>query len=220
MMPNWRKDYLRYKSYFLNVLGRYKERADIKVYMELLLSLATVSIFAVFALKPTILTIAGLIKEIETKRATLAKMEEKIQNLSKAQTLYDRERSRINLLLTAIPPIAKPDIFTRQVGGLSSSHQTQILGVTTDKDIAEKQNPSDKEEKSFFSQGVGAQKYTIRLSTQLDEYQNLSDLLSDFESLRIPAKIDSAQIATSIENENKVLVLTIQGKLPFFQRGK
>ena len=81
MNQSWRREYLRYKSYFLNVMGRYKERADVKVYLEILLSLATISVFAIFALRPTILTIAGLLKEIETKKETLAKMDEKISNL-------------------------------------------------------------------------------------------------------------------------------------------
>src|SRR3989304_278866 len=102
MNPGWRGNYLRYKSYFLNVVGQYRERADIKAYIEILLSLATISIFAVFALRPTLLTIAELIKEIDTKKQTLIKMEDKIENLSSAHTLYDRERSRINILLTSI----------------------------------------------------------------------------------------------------------------------
>ena len=101
MYPGWRNNYLRYKTYFLNVLGRYRERADVRVYLEILLSLTAISIFSVFALRPTLLTIAELIKEIESKKLTLTQMEEKINNLSQAQTLFDRERGKIVLLDTS-----------------------------------------------------------------------------------------------------------------------
>src|SRR3972149_11044320 len=98
MNPGWRNNYLRYKSYFLNVVGSYRERADIRVYLEILLSLVTVSIFSIFALRPTLLTIAHLTREIQSKQQTLKTMEDKIGNLGQAQSLYDRERAKIALL--------------------------------------------------------------------------------------------------------------------------
>ena len=92
---DWKKNYVRYRSYFLDIAGRYKERTDIRVYLEILLSLTTISIFSIFALRPTLLTIGGLIKDIEAKKATLVKMDEKMKNLSQAQNLYDQEREKI-----------------------------------------------------------------------------------------------------------------------------
>src|SRR3989304_7020767 len=127
MDTGWRKNYLRYKSFFLNILTQYRERSDWKAYLEILLSLTTVSIFSIFALRPTILTIAELIRQIEEKKDTVSQMDAKIQNLSKAQTLYDRQRPNIiPLTETAIPKNSNSDIFARQIEGLSSSNQVGI----------------------------------------------------------------------------------------------
>ena len=103
MALGWRKDYLRYRSYFLNIVGVYKQRKDLRMFLELLLTLVTVSFFAAFALRPTLLTIIELLKEIDTKEETLTKMSTKIQNLQQAQTLFLQEQSRISLLETTIP---------------------------------------------------------------------------------------------------------------------
>ncbi|MCK4588646.1 hypothetical protein KAT60_02400, partial [Candidatus Woesebacteria bacterium] len=88
MALGWRRGYLRYKSYFLNVIVVYKRRKDLRMFLEITLSLVTISFFAVFALKPTLLTIAELTKEIKTKEETVAKMDEKIQNLERGQQIY------------------------------------------------------------------------------------------------------------------------------------
>jgi hypothetical protein len=115
MALGWRKDYLRYRSYFLNIVNVYKQRRDVKAFLELILTLVTISFFALFALKPTLLTIIELLREIEAKEETVEKMDTKIQNLQQAQTLYIQEAARIKLLETAIPDKPAPDLFVRQI---------------------------------------------------------------------------------------------------------
>ena len=39
MALGWRKDYLRYRSYFLNIVSVYKQRRDLKAFLELILTL-------------------------------------------------------------------------------------------------------------------------------------------------------------------------------------
>jgi len=72
MAPAWRNSYLRHKTYFLNISSQYSKKQDVRMFMELLLSLATVSLFAVFAIRPTLITIAELYKEIQGKKTTVA----------------------------------------------------------------------------------------------------------------------------------------------------
>jgi hypothetical protein len=224
MNPGWRGNYLRYKSYFLNVIGRYRERADVKAYVEILLSLATVSIFAVFALRPTLLTIAGLIKEIESKRQTIETMQAKIDNLSSAQTLYDRERSRINILLTSIPDKPNPEIYARQIEGLSEKHGLAVFeiiageAVIIGKDI----QLTSKETKDSKPLPEGSTELSVSATyiTSLDRYSDFSNLISDFEKSRRPAKIDIIRIKTTTSEENiKILELTIEAGLPYFRTG-
>ena len=115
MGPAWRRNYIRYKRLFLSFFSTYRERQDIKMFLEILLSLASISILSLAALRPTIITITELIKEIETKKDIIEKMDKKIETLTKAQFLYDQEISRIRLLETSIPKEPYPDAFLQQL---------------------------------------------------------------------------------------------------------
>ena len=227
MYPGWRNNYLRYKTYFLNVLGRYRERADVRVYLEILLSLTAISIFSVFALRPTLLTIAELIKEIESKKLTLTQMEEKINNLSQAQTLFDRERGKIVLLDTSIPQKIDPVIFARQMEGLSSKHQSQILEVLTGSTPisgevvigSSTDSSSSSRDVEALPEGTLTFKYSIQLVSALDQFTALSNFLSDLEQLRLPSKLDSLSLSTTEIYQEKFLLMRIEGRLPYYSKG-
>ena len=148
MNPSWRKNYLRYKTYFLNVVARYKEREDVKVYLEILLSLLTISVFAVFALRPTLITIAQLIKDIQGKKETVAKMDEKIGKINKAKVLYDSEKERIALLDTAIPAKPQAEVFIRQIEGLVGKDNTLLDSFQTGKVVLWEKNQNQPYRKS------------------------------------------------------------------------
>ena len=195
---------------------RYKERDDLKAYLEILLSLVTISVFAVFAFRPTLLTIAGLIKDIDTKEETLVKMNNKIQNMSKAQNLYDQQRKNILLLSTAIPTNPNVDIFARQMEGLSgkrvlpiqfSLDETTILGVQSKDDTKEVEN--------VFPELAESVSFSVNTSTSIDQYLSLSGFLKDLENLRRPVKIDSLTFSSNKNNEQKTLTLIVQGQFPY-----
>src|SRR4030042_6279122 len=222
MNPGWRGNYLRYQSYFLNIIARYRERADIKTYIEILLSLVTISIFAVFALRPTLLTIAGLIKEIDTKRQTLEEIQSKIDNLTKAQTLYDRQRSRINILLSSIPDKPNPEIFARQIEGLSEKYDSEIFEISVGEAIIIGNDIGSISKKTNALKPLPEGSTEIAVSsiytTGLDRYFALSNIISDFEKSRRPAKIDAIRIKTATtEDKTKILELSIEARLPYFR---
>lgn len=208
----------------MNVVGSYRERADIRVYLEILLSLVTVSIFSIFALRPTILTIAELIKDIEAKRTTLAKMEEKIRNLSQAQNLYDRERPKIVILKSAIPEKAEALVFARQIEGLSEKHASTVLGITTDEALIKGNDPnmgiSPKNESSLkiepLPEGASGLAFSVNTSTLPEEYKKIPNFLSDVEKARRPVQIDFLSINIEEKEEQKTLVVRLEGRLPYF----
>lgn len=225
MRPGWRKNYLRYKSYFLNVAGQYRERADIKVYLEILLSLATVTVFSVFALRPTLLTIAELIKEIEAKNKTLTILDSKIQDLSQAQSLSDQQRTNLSLLHIAIPQDPSPDIFARQIEILSQKHQTPItsfnlgkaliLGDETPKTPTSQEKPQDSKTISQVEELT----FSLQTEVNITNFTSSSNLLSDLEQLRRPVKIESFTF-NSVENKNereKNIIFVVNGILPYLK---
>src|SRR5690348_2925170 len=76
-----------YQKYLLDIMTIYKQRGDLQAYLEILLSIVAVGVFAVFAIKPTLVTIGGLITKNQTLQKTSNDLDTKIKNLGIAQTL-------------------------------------------------------------------------------------------------------------------------------------
>ena len=102
----WRGQYLRYRDFFLNIWSVYRRRKDVMAFLEILFSLSTISIFSLLALRPTLLTIAQLVKDNQAKEASIAKMDDKIKNLGIAQGILSRDAANINLVESAVPTAA------------------------------------------------------------------------------------------------------------------
>lgn len=217
MALGWRKDYLRYRSYFLNIVSVYKQRRDLKVFLELLLSLTTISFFAVFALKPTLLTVVELLKEIKAKEETVENMNTKIQNLQQAQTLYIEEEARITLLETAIPNNPTPDFFVRQIEGLASSYPINLLGITIgevtllgkEKEVRLKNELQPLPEES---KGIS---FSISIA---GSYQGLVNFLAALEDMRRPVIIDALNVLSPQVEETDNLVLVVTGRTPYLKK--
>lgn len=205
------------------MIGRYREKSDVRAYIEILLSLATVSVFAIFALRPTLLTIATLMKEIESKRETLEQMQAKIDKLNSAQTLYDRERSRIDILFTSIPTNPNPEVFARQIEGFSEKHGLSIAEINIGEAVIlgkdTKSTSSTEKGLSPLPGGSLGLNVSATYTTDLDRYFSLSNLVSDFEKSRRPAKIDTIRIKTTTDTKERIKVLEfdIEARLPYFR---
>jgi hypothetical protein len=214
--PAWRNSYLRYKTYFLNVSSQYSKREDVKAFMELLLSLATVSIFAIFALRPTLITIAQLFKEIEAKKAIIAKLDEKIKTLSLAQENYESQKDNIALLEIAIPASPNPDSFIKQIEGVIGRNAVGILSIN----LGESTLLGTPKEGVLIvgaeplPEGAAGLSFTINVSSG---YPTLASFLADLEALRRPVKIGKVSINTSITDLGRQLILVVVGQTPYLR---
>ena len=190
MALGWRGQYSRYKEFFLNILALYKKRADLKMFLEVILSIITITIFSLFALKPTALTIIALVKEVQGKESLIEKLDQKISNLEKAREVFSQEQSAIPIIESAIPDSPSPDILVGQIEGLAVKNSVGVLGIS----IGE-----------VALIGNKAKEVSISISIT-SAYQNLNLMIKDIENLRIPVKIDTLGI-----NANTAI---ISGKVP------
>ena len=95
MALGWRGSYSRYKEFFLNITALYKKKAELRAFLEIILSLSTIIIFLLFALKPTVITIVSLLQQIKEKQATLSGLTQKVSDLQKASSLLQQNRASI-----------------------------------------------------------------------------------------------------------------------------
>lgn len=210
MNPSWKKNYLRYKAFLMNAVIQYRKKAEAKIYLEMLLSLTTISILSAFALRPTLLTITKLVKDIDQKKQTLSEINNKIDNINQAKELYDKERGKIELLKYSIPDNPSPDLLIRQLEGLSAKTQVGIKSMLTDGVFL------SGEEGSLLRAGEKTETdKALSFSINLEAtYPELFNFLSTLENLRRPVRIDVLTFDAN-ESDRGTLKLNIQAVSPY-----
>lgn len=91
------------KSQVLTVLLDFYQKPVARVSLELILSVLAVIFFAVFAIRPTLLTMSDLVKEIADKKELDKQMDLKIASLHTAEEQYDKYENKFYLLDQSIP---------------------------------------------------------------------------------------------------------------------
>ncbi len=216
MPSSWRSNYSRYQSYFLNIVALYKKRPDLQAFLEILLSLGAIALFAGLALRPTLLTIAQLLKDIEAKESTIAKIEEKIANLNSAQSVLSANTAKVALLPSAIPGQPSPESFTRQMEGLAARSGVTFVGLTfAETSLVGPQVPAKVEEgqAALPSEAAGV---AFSANFSAPSYQAIADFARNLENLRRPLVVDTFTLNTTLSEEGqKSLVLLVSGRIPY-----
>lgn len=208
MGQGWKKDYTRYKSFFLNVLGAYNAKPNLKIYLELMLSLGTIIVFAIFAIKPTILTIVEINNEIKAKEESIEKLQKKLINLQTANSILQNQAENLKLIDEAVPNSASLEQVAKQIEKLASSNSINLTSLTS-ADVVIKGQEEKSENELSVSFSVNG------------DYQNLFTFLQSIENTRRPIKIGSLifNISKSTD-EKKLITLTISGTTPFITTNK
>lgn len=213
MALGWRGSYARYKEFFLNIAALYKKKAELRAFLEIILSLSTITIFLLFALKPTAITIISLLQQIKEKQATITGLTQKVSDLQKASDLLQQNQASVQNINIAVPTLAKPNILAGQVLGLAAKNSVDILsfsinqitlvGTSVSKNYSDfKPLPGDAKEMPFSVSVRGS-------------YPNLIAFIKDFEKLRIATKIDTLGISSSVTEKGLTIVTVISGRTPF-----
>lgn len=217
MQSGWKKDYTRYKDFFLNVVAAYNNKPDLKIYLELVLSLVTIVAFSVFAIRPTLLTIIQLTKEISDKEESVINLNQKIKDLQTANFLLQSRTDDLILISQAIPDGPSPDIFIRQIEKIIKDSNLSIINFSLSDVVYLGENK--KTSKSDVSLEELAKRsdslpFTISLT---GNYQSIYNFLSVMENMRRPVKIDTLAInSNTLDLENK-LILNLSGRIPYIK---
>ncbi len=214
MAIGWKKDYFRYKGFFLNILNLYKEKPNLIKYIELILSLSTIALFAIFAIRPTIITISDLNNEIKEKESTVAKLNQKINNLQIANNVLQGEARRLPIILESVPNRANPETLVKQLETLANQNSLSIISFSS----SDVNLIGEKKENKKTTEGGSLLDNTDQipfLITVTGDYPNLFTFLKNLQNLRRPVQIDSLTINSNLQENEKVLNLTISGRVPF-----
>lgn len=214
MAVGWREQYSRYRGYFLNIVNLYKQRADLRAFIEVILSILTITMFLLFALKPTALTIIALVGQINEKKATIVKLDQKISDLVTASNLYNQNQGTIQLVDTAVSTSPQPDTFAKQMQALAVKDSVKIVGLSVGEVTLIGTNKNVKAPSTLKALPENSLEMPVSLNLQGD-YPSLVTFLKDLENLRIVTKIDQAAISSSLSSGQTVIVELISGRIPY-----
>jgi len=184
------------------------------MFLEIILSLVTIIIFSLFALRPTIITIISLVKEIDEKESVLAKLDKKINDLEIASDVYLQREQDLPTVLTAVPNSPTPDTLVRQIEGLANKNSVGVLGVSINEVTLVGKSKVRSPNAEYKPLPEGAKEMAVSISTT-GAYQNLNAMIKDIENLRIPVKVDVLGINASDTEEGRIIVAIISARVPF-----
>lgn len=226
MATPWRTNNNFYRRYLYNFVLLYKKRADLKMFLEIILSLVTIIIFGIFAVRPTFVTIASLITEINSKVDISQQLDQKIANIGTAQTLVDQNREKIDRLNIAIPDSPTPQTYIRQIEGLVTKNSVLLEQLRMEDIALVGQEATDEtlptepidETETITSLVLPPTAAEINISLSVSgSYLSLLSFLKDVQNTRRPLVIDTFLVNSVIENRGQKLVLTINGRIPYIE---
>jgi Tfp pilus assembly protein PilO len=112
------------------LLDRFYHSPVALVSFELFLSIGVIIFFAIFAIRPTLLTMSDLIKEIEDKRQLDTQLSQKVSALNIAQENFAILQNRLFVLDEAIPSGADIAHALKIVEKAASDQNLAIYNVT------------------------------------------------------------------------------------------
>lgn len=191
--------YHRYRHYVSSV-GIFYKKKKVRVYTEIILSIFTVAFFGFFAIRPTLVTISGLLKEIKDKKAVVAQMDQKIDNLNKAQTNYNRVKNDLDLVEESLPLDPELPILIKQLESLTRLSSVTIESIKFGK--TNLQGTTEKEEGQTTSFNM----------TIVGDYEYLKEFLNSLDTLRRIISVESFIFASRTKREIQALALSINSK--------
>ncbi|MEK7166281.1 MAG: type 4a pilus biogenesis protein PilO [Patescibacteria group bacterium] len=121
----------RYHRYYKNITPLFKNRS-VQAYTMVILSLFTISFFGVFAIRPTLKTIATLQRQIIDKSFVDEKLEQKINMLIEAQEQYQRIEKELPVIYSLLPEKAEFPALLRQLEIVVIQNEATISGISFD----------------------------------------------------------------------------------------
>jgi len=207
-MPSTNQSTQLYRKYMQNLALTYKNRQDLRLFTEILLTSATAVIFILFAIKPTLTTISDLYTEMGVKEDTINTMDAKIENLKKAEVIYKNEAERLKLLDIAIPNSPVPEDFIRQIESLAQKNNTILIGLTlSEANITQ----------SLTQPQESAEEIQVTLKVAAS-YESLLSFLSELELMRRPLFTQFGVITLGDTTDPADITLTITGTIPFARK--
>lgn len=206
------KEYHRYRRYFVDLGKKLYQEKKSRVYSGIILSILTITFFLSFAIRPTLVTIASLLKEIENQKVVAEKLQDKITALNTAQIEYQKIKKDLVFVDETLP--IHPDISSliTQLEVLARDSNLSVDGIQFSRTVLKDQEGNIKNSK--IKEGPPGIDFTLAV---VGDYKNLISFLDSLTNLRRLVLIDTFALHTGSTDEN-LLLLNLKANVHFSER--
>lgn len=198
----------RFRKYY-QPIDEVFEKPKHRLYITTILSFLTISLFAWYAIRPTLQTIISLRKEIKESIEINEQMETKIANLVEAQATYQNLSPRLTILQDALPK--DPDIltFVQEVRDIANENKIVIKSLTLGSKVL-LDDEIIKNKKSGDSSSKKEEKVnTVSIILVAEgSYEDITSTISKIHSTKRIARISEISLSPR-KNNQIVMSLTI-----------
>lgn len=110
-------------------LSAFYQNKKVKTYASLVLTIGTVAFFLLFAIRPTVATIAKLTREIKDNKTVIDGLDRKIESLNSAQIEYQRVKNQLPLIDEALPLEPELGLLVRQLEALARKDSVNLTSL-------------------------------------------------------------------------------------------
>ena len=201
------------KNYFENLsTSKYREYLKILPNMQqeqarslvtLILTFAALSFFGIFAINPTLSTIADLQKQLADDSQVDQQLQTKISNLSTLQQQYDQLGPNLTNILSAVPQNADAPLLTAQISALTQKHHLKLTSYRVD-EVELTSLPKLNKSQSFV--------FTVEAR---GEYKDMMAFATELNQLSRIITVETLEV--SRDSNTGTLSVTIRGREYFKQ---
>jgi len=210
---NYKTETNRYRYYFLE-LNRLYQKPVTQVSIFVLFTIVSIIFFAVFAIRPTLLTIAELLKKIEDQRSVLSLAEKKSAALTTAQQQLDMLEPNQEALFKAVPDNYQIQELLKSVEAVAGELSIPFKNLKIDQIEYPPSKPDNNIREIKFN--IGLQATYPQIKAFMSKLQQLPRLVT-VDSLTITSPEKTAS-GTKAEDEKTPIEATLTCRVYYLNR--
>lgn len=198
----------KYQQQLGSALNSFYQQPVARVSIELFLSIGLILFLSIFAIRPTLITMSDLIKEIDDKKIHSENLDKKITALATAQSEYISFEDKLVYLDQAIS--SKPELVysLKVLEKLASDNNVVISGMTVS------ELPTEESEGLQFSNRV---LNTMPISINLvGDYVSIRNYTEAIRSNRHAYTIESVSFNLNDDEAVKTLTASLTTSVPYY----
>lgn len=169
----------------------YLKKEESQKYFYIILSITASIFFLIFAIKPTLSTIANLKKQISDATYVEERLSTKVNNLSSLSQEYQLIQDDIPFILDAVPETPQAPTLVGQISILGEQNSAGITNIETFPVALTEKSTSKSAEFEFRVNGNSS-------------FINIQSFLNDLVNMQRALSISSIQMERDAKNENQV----------------